>query len=61
MAELPPPPELGTDALNTTTPNLADLLGDYPPQSSIDVLNTTIPNLAYLLADLLPSQSSIDP
>ena len=57
MAELPPPPQLGTDALNTTTPNLADL----PPQSSIDALNTTAPNLAYLLADPPPSQLSIDP
>ena len=31
MAELPPPPQLGTDALNATTPNLADLLADLPP------------------------------
>ena len=46
----PHPPQLGRDALNITTPNLADL----PPQSSIDALNTTTLNLAHLLADLLP-------
>ena len=39
--------ELSIDALNTTTPNLADL---PPIQSSIDALNTSTPNLA----DLLP-------
>ena len=53
MAELPP--QLGTDALNTATPNLADLLADLPPESSIDALNTVTPNLADLLADLPPS------
>ena len=47
--------------MNTTTPNLADLLADLPPQSSIDALNTTTPNLADLMADLPPPpQSSID-
>ena len=52
---------MGTDALNTATPNLADLLADLPHQLSINSLNTTTPNLAYLLADLPPSQLSIDP
>ena len=37
------------DALNTTTPNLADL---HPPKLSIDALNTATSNLADLLADL---------
>ena len=50
------PGQLRIDALNTATPNLADLLADlpHPHQLSIDALNTTTPNLADLLADLLP-------
>ena len=51
LADLPPP-QLSIDALNTATPNLADILADLPQispingQSSIDALNTTTPNLA---------------
>ena len=47
----PPPSQLSIDALNTATPNLADL---PPGQLSIDALNTATPNLADLLADLPP-------
>ena len=56
------PLQLSTDALNTTTPNLAHLMADLyicrtmhiyiwwidPLQSSIDALNTATPNLAAL-------------
>ena len=63
----PAPHQLSIDALNTTTPNLADLMSRFPPsQLSIDALNTATLNLADLLVDLLtdlpitPSQSSID-
>ena len=60
----PPPGQLSIDALNTTTPNLADLMADLltdvPLQLSIDALNTATPNLADLMTDLpLPSQLSI--
>ena len=53
------PHQWSIDALNTTTPNLADLmaylLADLPPpQLSIDALNTATPNLADILADLPP-------
>ena len=45
------PGSLIIDALNTTTPNLADepTLADGPPpsESSIDALNTATPNLAH--------------
>ena len=45
-----PPGELRIDALNTTTPNLADepTLANGPPtgESRIDTLNTATPNLA---------------
>ena len=44
-----PPKKIKNDALNTTTPNLADKpsLADGPPRESrIDALNTTTPNLA---------------
>ena len=44
MAGLPSS-QSSIDALNTTTPNLADL---PPSQLSIDALNTTTPNLADL-------------
>ena len=57
------PPQLSIDALNTTTPNLADVLADLPPShSSTDALNTTASNLADLMADLPPTpcQLSID-
>ena len=58
---------MNIDALNTVTPNLADLMADlvnwqiYPIQLSIDALNTVTPNLADLM-DLRypPSQLSID-
>ena len=53
-----PPSQLSIDALNTTTPNMADLADIVhctymygrctPHQSSIDALNTTTPNLADL-------------
>ena len=55
------PHQLSIDALNTTTPNLADLLADLSPnQWSIDALNTTTLNLADLLAVLPPNQLNID-
>ena len=62
-----PTTQSNIDALNTATPNLADLLADLPPiQSSIDTLNTATPNLADILAqrvfytkDLLPTRISI--
>ena len=41
------PSQSNIDALNNTTPNLAD---GHPSQSTIDVLNTSTPNLA----DALP-------
>ena len=48
LADLPPH-QSSIDALNTVTPNLADLLADLPsPQLSIDALNTVTPNLADL-------------
>ena len=54
MADLPHSiGQLSIDALNTATPNLADL---PPDESSIDALNTVTPNLA----DLPPSQLGID-
>ena len=55
------PCQLSIDALNTATPNLADLMAEQctythgrwtPSQSSIDALNTTTPNLEHLMADL---------
>ena len=50
------PHQVSIDALNTATPNLADLPADLPShQASIDALNSTTPNLADLLADLPPS------
>ena len=57
--------QLSTDAWNTATPNLADLMADLladqpPSQLSRDALNTTTPKMSDLLADLPPSQSSID-
>ena len=62
------PDQSSIDALNTITPNLADLLGDlifgrtawqiYPHQSSIDALNTITPNLADLLGDLIFGRSA---
>ena len=55
------PSQLIIDALNTATPNLADLLADLSPnQWSIDALNTTSLNLADLLEDLPPNQLNID-
>ena len=42
------PRQSSIDALNTATPNLADLLADLPLQLSIDALNTATPNLADL-------------
>ena len=54
LADLPTS-QSSINALNTITPNLADLLADLSPlQSSIDALNTVTPNLADLLADLPP-------
>ena len=44
-----PPGELRLDALNTTTPNLADeptLANGPPSELRIDALNTATPNLA---------------
>ena len=53
-----PPHQFSIDALNTSTPHLADLLADLPPccQSNIDALNTITPDLADLLAELSPTQ-----
>ena len=52
----PPPSESRIDALNTTTPNLANeptLANGPPSESRIDALNTTTPNLVdeHTLAD----------
>ena len=44
-----PPSESRIDAVNTTTPNLADeptLANGPPSESRIDALNTATPNLA---------------
>ena len=49
------PCQLSIDALNTATPNLADLLADPPHQLSIDALNTATPNLADLRQTYPPS------
>ena len=63
LADLPP--KLSIDALNTITPNVADLLADLifgrytPCQSSIDALNTITPILADLPGRCTPYQLSI--
>ena len=65
--QINPPCQLSIDALNTTTPNLADLyvynnayiqiyiyIDIYrltPSHSSIDAFNTATPNLAHLMAE----------
>ena len=62
-----PTTQLRIDALNTATPNLADLLADLPPSElNIAALNTATLNLADLLAqrvfyvkDLLPTRVTI--
>ena len=38
--QIDPPSHLSIDALNTTTPNLADLLAELPLQSTIDPWKT---------------------
>ena len=46
--QMDPPSESRIDALNTTTPNMADepTLAEGPPRESrIDALNTTTPKL----------------
>ena len=57
--QMEPPSQLSIDALNTVTPNLADLADiaqctymydrSTPSQLSIDALNTVTPNLADLV------------
>ena len=49
-------PQSSMDALNTATPNLADL---PPSQSSIDALNTATPNLPELVRST-PHQLKLD-
>ena len=63
LADLTPPPQLSIHALNTITPNLADLIFGrsawqmYPYQLSIHGLYTITQNVAGLLADLIFGRS----